>query len=92
LKVKIYKTTERPIIIYAAEARPDTNRTLQMMRKVEMKTLRSYKAELYTIEYEDEIRIQCGIQDIGRSVRHRRRFLRQTCEENGGQQSRQTLN
>lgn len=74
-KVKIYKTAVRPIITYAAETRPDTSRTLQMMRTVEMKTLRSIQGKtIYDRVRNEDIRMQCGIQDIGRWVRQRRRF------------------
>jgi len=38
---KIRESTIRPVITYAAETRPDTSKTLQMMRMVEMKIIRS---------------------------------------------------
>ncbi|XP_050510702.1 uncharacterized protein LOC126887314 [Diabrotica virgifera virgifera] len=69
-KVKIYKTTIRPIITYAVETRPDTNRTLQMMRIVEMRTLRSIQGKTLRdrIRTED-IRQNCRLQDIERWIR-----------------------
>jgi len=33
-KIKVYKLTIRPVITYAAQTRPDTSKTLQMMRTV----------------------------------------------------------
>ncbi|XP_050516917.1 uncharacterized protein LOC126891697 [Diabrotica virgifera virgifera] len=74
-KVKIYKTTIRPIITYASETKPDTNRTLQMMRTVEMRTLRSIQGKTLRdrIRCED-VRQNYGIQDIGRWFRQRRRY------------------
>ncbi|XP_048524753.1 uncharacterized protein LOC125505293 [Dendroctonus ponderosae] len=74
-RVKIYKTAVTPIITYAAETRPDTSRTLQMMKTVEMKTLGSTQGK--TLEdrvRSEDIRMQCGMQNIGRWVRRRRRF------------------
>lgn len=74
-KTRIYKTAVRPIITYAAETRSDTNRTLQLMRTVEMKTLRTIQGKtLHDRIRNEDIRQQCEIQDIGRWVRQRRRF------------------
>jgi len=40
-KIRVYKSTIRPVITYAAERGPDTSKTLQMIRTVEMKIIRS---------------------------------------------------
>ena len=40
-KIKIYKAAVGPIVTYGAETRADTERTKQLMRSAEMRTLRS---------------------------------------------------
>ncbi|XP_050516829.1 uncharacterized protein LOC126891647 [Diabrotica virgifera virgifera] len=74
-KIKIYETTIIPILTYAAEKRPDTNRTLQMMRTLEMGTLRSIQGQTLCDRIRSEnIRQNCEIQDIGKWVRQRRKY------------------
>ncbi|XP_050519023.1 uncharacterized protein LOC126893120 [Diabrotica virgifera virgifera] len=64
-----YLNTESRVKIY------DTNRTLQMMRTVEMRTLRSIQGKTLRDRIRSEdIGQSCGIQDIGRWVRQRRRY------------------
>lgn len=73
-KVKIYKTCIRPIMTYGIEVREDTNKTKSMLRTAEMKILRTIlgKTRLDRIRNTD-IRDQCGIVDIVRWGRQRRR-------------------
>ncbi|CAG9833287.1 unnamed protein product [Diabrotica balteata] len=40
-KMKVYKTTVRPILTYAAETRTDIRKTKQQINNIEMKVLRS---------------------------------------------------
>ncbi|XP_050459519.1 uncharacterized protein LOC126855693 [Cataglyphis hispanica] len=73
-KVKIYKTCVRPIMTYAAEIRADIRKTKSMVRTTEMRTLRAIAG--YTLRDRVPnvaIRETCGVQDIIRCVRQRRR-------------------
>lgn len=73
-KIRIYKAAIRPVITYAAETRPDTAKTMQMMRTTEMKVLRSIHGKtLHDRARNEDIREWSKIQDIGRWVRQRRR-------------------
>ncbi|XP_050457558.1 uncharacterized protein LOC126854663 [Cataglyphis hispanica] len=73
-KVKIYKTCVRPIMTYAAETRADIRKTKSMVRTTEMRTLRAIAG--YTLRDRVPnvtIRETCGVQDIIRWARQRRR-------------------
>ena len=69
-KMKIYKTTVRPITTYGAE----TERTKQLLRTTEMKTLRSaIGVTLWDRMRNKDVRDQCNIQDINKWTRVRRK-------------------
>ncbi|XP_056630500.1 uncharacterized protein LOC130441040 [Diorhabda sublineata] len=61
-KIRIYKTCIRPIMTYSTEVREDNNKTKQMLRVAEMKTLRTIVGKT-----------RRGIQDIVRWGRQRNR-------------------
>ncbi|XP_045477884.1 uncharacterized protein LOC123683031 [Harmonia axyridis] len=74
-KVRIYKTAIRPIITYAAETRPDTARTTQMMSTTEMRIIRRIHGKtLLDRVRNEELRERSGIQDVGKFVRQRRKY------------------
>jgi len=74
-KVRINKTCIRPIMTYGIETREETNKTKRMLRVAEMKTLRTIlgKTRIDRIKNID-IREQCGVQDIIRWRRQRKRY------------------
>lgn len=73
-KIKIYKTCVRPAMTYAIEAREDTNKTKSMLRVAEMKVLRAITGKTRRDHVRNtDIREQCGVQDIVRWGRQRRR-------------------
>jgi len=74
-KVRIYKTCIRSIMTYGIETIEETNKTKIMLRVAEMKTLRTImgKTRIYRIRNTD-IREQCGVQDIVRWGRQRKRY------------------
>ena len=64
-KMKIYKTTVRPITTYEAETRAETERTKQLLRTTEMKTLKSaIGVTLWDRMRNKDVKDQCNIQDI----------------------------
>lgn len=73
-KIKIYKTMIRPIMTYGAETRAETSRTKQLLRTVEMNTLRAIigKTRLDRIRNSD-VRQQCDIIDVTKFIKKRRR-------------------
>ena len=73
-KIKIYKTCVRPIMTYGIEAREETTKTKSMLRVAEMRNLRTIigKTRRDRIRNTD-IRQQCGIQDVIRWGRQRKR-------------------
>lgn len=72
-KVRIYKTMIRPILTYAAETRPDTSKTRQMLETAEMKTLRRILGvSLFDKQRSEDIREKCEIQKIDDWVKCRR--------------------
>ncbi|XP_045466553.1 uncharacterized protein LOC123675250 [Harmonia axyridis] len=74
-KVRIYKTAIRPIITYAAETRPDTARTTQIMSTTEMRIIRRIHGKtLLDRVRNEELRERSGIQDVGKFVRQRRKY------------------
>lgn len=76
-KIRIYKTCVRPILTYATETRAETKRTQQMMTTVEMRILRSISGySLYDRKTNEEIRNKCGIQDVTKWVKKRRKEWR----------------
>ncbi|XP_055389920.1 uncharacterized protein LOC129618916 [Condylostylus longicornis] len=76
-KVRIYKTCIRPILTYAAETRADTSKTKQRLRTTEMQTLRQIcNYSLRDKKRSSDIRNMCGVQDIVRWTRSRRRNWR----------------
>ena len=72
-KVRVNKTVVRPILAYAAETRPDTAKTSQLLETTEMKTLRRIMnvTRLDRMKSED-IRKKCGIQKLGEWIKKRR--------------------
>ncbi|XP_044760224.1 uncharacterized protein LOC123317680 [Coccinella septempunctata] len=73
-KVRIYKTCIRPIMTYGTEVREDTVKTKHMLRVAEMKTLRTIVGKTKRDRVRNtDIREQCGIQDIVRWGRQRKR-------------------
>lgn len=73
-KVKIYKTTIRPVITYAAETRAETRKTKQTMTTTEMNSLRAIVGKTrFDRVPNTEIRNQCDIQDISKWVKTRRK-------------------
>ncbi|XP_060534516.1 uncharacterized protein LOC132706935 [Cylas formicarius] len=73
-KIRIYKTCIRPIMTYGTEVREDTNKMKQMLRVAEMKTLRTILGKTRRDRVRNtDVREQCGIQDIVRWGRQRKR-------------------
>lgn len=73
-KSRIYKTCVRPVMTYAAETRPDSAVTKRQMRTTEMKTLRAISGyTLWDRQTNAHIREKCGVGDVVRWVRGRRR-------------------
>ena len=72
-KVRVYKTVVRPILTYAAEKRPDTAKTSQLLEMTEMQTLRRIMnvTRLDRMTGED-IKEKCGIQKVGEWIKRRR--------------------
>lgn len=50
-KLRIYKTSIRPIMTYAVEIRPDIHAILRIMRTVEVKSLRGMQGKVGTTKY-----------------------------------------
>ena len=73
-KVKIYKAMVRPVMTYGAETRAETSRTKQLIRTVEMNTLRAIvgKTRLDRVR-NSTVREQCGVQDVSKFVKVRRK-------------------
>ncbi|XP_055382972.1 uncharacterized protein LOC129613079 [Condylostylus longicornis] len=74
-KIRIYKSCIRPILTYAIETTADTPKTKQKQRTTEMKTLGKICG--YTLtdkKHSNDIRNICGIQNIVRWSRYRRRY------------------
>ncbi|XP_060530090.1 uncharacterized protein LOC132704215 [Cylas formicarius] len=73
-KIRIYKTCIRPIMTYGTEVREDTNKTKQMLRVAEIKTLRTIVGKTRRDRVRNtDVREQYGIQDIVRWRRQRKR-------------------
>ncbi|XP_045479803.1 uncharacterized protein LOC123684554 [Harmonia axyridis] len=73
-KVKIYKTMVRPVLTYAAETRAGTSRIKQLLLTAEMSTLRNIVGKTRRDRIRNSaIREECGVVDIGKFVRKRRR-------------------
>jgi len=76
-KVRIYKTCIRPILTYAAETRAETAKTKRLARTTEMRTLRNIRGVTLRDRIRSrDIREECGVQDVVRFVRARRRHWR----------------
>jgi len=76
-KSQIYKTCIRPILSYSIETRPDTRKTKQILRTNEMKILRNITNKRLTDRIRSQvIREECGVEDIVRWGRERRRKWR----------------
>ena len=73
-KVKIYKAMVRPVMTYGAETRAETSRTKQLIRTVEMNTLRAIvgKTRLDRVR-NSTVREQCRVQDVSKFVKVRRK-------------------
>ncbi|GJQ75004.1 hypothetical protein Trydic_g9625 [Trypoxylus dichotomus] len=75
-KVRVYKTAIRPVLTYAAETRVNITKAKNMMRAVEMKTLRTTKRVSLRDQMRSKlIREDLEIQDIV-FTSARRRFYR----------------
>ncbi|KAK4880080.1 hypothetical protein RN001_008226 [Aquatica leii] len=74
LKIRIYKAMASPVMTYAAETRADSSKTKQLMRTTEINTLRmiTVRTRLDKVR-NSEVRENCGVPDIVRFVRKRRR-------------------
>jgi hypothetical protein len=72
-KVRIYKSTVRPILTYAAETRTDTAKTRHLLEVTEMKTLRRIiNKTMWDRIRNDKIRELCETQNITSWVQRRR--------------------
>ncbi|XP_043494653.1 uncharacterized protein LOC122519338 [Polistes fuscatus] len=64
-KSRIYKATIRPILTYAAETRPETSKTRQLMEAVEMKIIRRITGKsLWDRQRSEALRRTCQIDNI----------------------------
>ena len=64
-KVRIYKTIVRPVLTYASETRAETTYTQQLLRTIEMKTIRATHGKTLRDKIRsDQLRQLSGIQDI----------------------------
>lgn len=80
-KTRIYRTCVRPILTYGAETRCETNKTKQIMRTTEMKTLRMITGTSLRDRIRNtQIREDCKIAEVGKWVRDRRRRWRDHVE------------
>ena len=62
-KVRIYKSVARPFLTYAAETRPETAKTTQILEAAEMRKLRRISnLTMFDREKSDDIREACGIK------------------------------
>ncbi|XP_045462511.1 uncharacterized protein LOC123672460 [Harmonia axyridis] len=76
-KVRIYKTCVRPIMTYGIETRAENAETKRQLRTTEMRVLRHIAGySLLDHKRNEEIRDICGIQDVVRWARIRRRNWR----------------
>ena len=74
-KVRIYKTSVRPVLTYAAETRADTTKTRQKVNTTEMKILRTIAGKtLYDRIRNSEVRKTCNIQDVRKFTNDRRKY------------------
>ncbi|CAG9827423.1 unnamed protein product, partial [Diabrotica balteata] len=71
-KGRIYKTVIRPIMTYAAETRPDTERTKRMLETAEMKTLESRDKNTWDKGRSTDIRRGCKVENIKNWIGNRR--------------------
>ena len=82
-KIRIYKTCVRPIMTYAIETRAEKTSTKQLLRTTEMRTLRSIAGySLRDKQRNEEIRNQCGIEDIVRWVKEEKTRVERPCGQN----------
>lgn len=64
-KLRIYKTSVRPVITYGAESRADTTLTKQLLRTTEMRIIRTIHGKTIRDRVRSEdLRDQSGIKDI----------------------------
>ncbi|CAG9826684.1 unnamed protein product [Diabrotica balteata] len=64
-KGRIYKTVIRPIMTYAAERRPDTERTKRMLETVEMEIIKKIDGKtLWDRARSTDIRRRCKVKSI----------------------------
>ncbi|XP_057667260.1 uncharacterized protein LOC130900578 [Diorhabda carinulata] len=88
-KIRIYETCIRPIMTYGTEVREATNKTKQMLKVAEMKTLRSIVGKTRRDRIRNtDVKEQCGIQDIVRWGRQRKRKQPRNILENNPPGSR----
>ena len=63
--INIYKTVVRPVLTYASERRAETTYTQQLLRTVEMKTIRAIHGKTLRDKIRsDQLRQLSGIQDV----------------------------
>ena len=63
--VRIYKTIVRPVLTYASETRAETTYTQQLLRTIEMKTIRAIHGKTLRDKIRsDQLRQLSGIQDV----------------------------
>ena len=76
-KTRIYKTFVRPITTYAIETRAENSTTKRLLRTSKMRTLRGITGcSLRDHIRSNDIRTQCGILDVVRWCRIRRKEWR----------------
>ena len=68
-KVRIYKTIVRPVLTYMSETRAETTYTQQLLRTMEMKTIRAIHGKTLRDKIRcDQLRQLSGIQNITKWV------------------------
>ena len=71
--VRMYNSVVQPILTYAAETRPETAKTTQILEAAEIRKLREIlNLTLINREKSDNIREACGIQKISQWIRRRK--------------------
>ena len=87
-KTRIYKTCVRPIMTYAIETRAENSTTKRLLQTTEMRTLRGITGcSLRDHIRSNDIRTQCGILDVVRWSRIRRREWRDHVDRTAGRPS-----
>ena len=74
IKVRIYKTIVRPVLTYASEMRAETTYTQQLLRTIEMKTVRAIHGKTLRDKIRsDQLQQLSGIQGIIKWTNARRK-------------------